>query len=167
MTPETELLEILEKHNSLITINCVHKVSLGETGNTAPTGRGRTHGGGNVLQGGGPSDITVWFGDVGTFGGNGKEDRRVTQRVPHKYHGETIVADRRREVGDDRGGSSAESDENAVDDDLYGKTTGNCGTVGGVTTDIRSVCRGEGIQGGWMQEGGLVAPRGDRDTTSG
>ena len=45
---------------------------LGQTGDTDPTGRGRTKGGGNVLQGGGSIYITVWFGDVGPFFGNGK-----------------------------------------------------------------------------------------------
>ena len=44
---------------------------MGETGGTALTGRGRTKGVGNVVQGGGSSDTTVWFGDVGTFGSNG------------------------------------------------------------------------------------------------
>ena len=47
------------------------KVVMGETGGTALTGRGRTKGVGNVVQGGGSSDTTVWFGDVGTFGSNG------------------------------------------------------------------------------------------------
>ena len=40
---------------------------MGETRDTTTMGRGRTKGGGNVLQGGVPSDITVWFGDMGTF----------------------------------------------------------------------------------------------------
>ena len=42
---------------------------------------------------------------------------------------------------------------------------GNRGTVGGVATDIRSVCRGEGL--GRTQDGGLVAPRGNGDATLG
>ena len=45
---------------------------MGETGDAAPTGRGRPQGGGNVLQGGGPCNNTVWSGDMGTFGGNGE-----------------------------------------------------------------------------------------------
>ena len=48
------------------------KVGLGETGDTAPTGRGRPQGGGNVLQGGGSSDTPVWVGDVGPFCSNGE-----------------------------------------------------------------------------------------------
>ena len=48
-----------------------------------------------------------------------------------------------------------------------GRRQGNHGTLGGITTDIQSVCRGEGLQGGRAQEGGLVAPRGDRETTLG
>ena len=47
------------------------KFVLGETRDTAPTGRGRPQGDGNVLQGSGTSDITVWFVDMGHFGGNG------------------------------------------------------------------------------------------------
>ena len=34
---------------------------MGETGETAPTGRGRTQGGVNVLQVSGPRNITIWF----------------------------------------------------------------------------------------------------------
>ena len=72
------------------------------------------------------------------------------------------VADIRRDVGYARGRSSAGSGGNTVGNDLYRDMAGNCGTVGGVTTDIRSVCRVEGLRGGWTQEGGLVDPRGDR-----
>ena len=43
----------------------------GDTGDTALTGRGMPQGGGNFLQGGGTSNTTVWFGDVGTFSVNG------------------------------------------------------------------------------------------------
>ena len=68
---------------------------------------------------------------------------------------------------DARGISSAVSGGNVVVDDLYRETGVNHGTVGGVATDIQSVRKGEGIRGGWTQEGGLVAPRGDRETTSG
>ena len=76
-----------------------------------------------------------------------------------QYHGEASVADRRRDVGDARGGSSAGSGGNAADDDLYRETAGNRGTVGDVTTNILSVYRGEGLRGGgrrrdawWCQE---------------
>ena len=48
------------------------KVGLGGTGDTAQTEMSRTQGGRNVLQGGGPIDITVWFRDVGSFCGNGE-----------------------------------------------------------------------------------------------
>ena len=104
---------------------------------------------------------------MGPFGGNGEEGRRVTYRVPQTYHGEASVGDRRRDVGDACGGSSARSVRNAVDDDLYREMTGNCGTVGGVMNDIRSVFRGERLRGGCTQDRGLVAPRGDRETASG
>ena len=43
---------------------------MGDTGDTDPTGRVRPQVGGNVVQGGGPRDITVWFVDVGPVGGN-------------------------------------------------------------------------------------------------
>ena len=52
------------------------KVGLGETGDTAPTGRGITQGVGIFLQGGGAGDYTVWVWDVGTFGNNGEEGGR-------------------------------------------------------------------------------------------
>ena len=73
---------------------------MGETGDTALTGRSTTQGGVNVLQGSGPSNITVWFEDVGPFGGNGEEVRRSTQRVPQKEHGEASEADARQDMGD-------------------------------------------------------------------
>ena len=44
-----------------------------------------------------------------------------------------------------RGGSSAGSGGKSVKYDLYRETAGNCGTVGGVTTGIQIVCRGEGL----------------------
>ena len=75
------------------------KVSLGETGDTAPTGRVRTQGGGNVLQGGGTRDISVWFGDLGPFGRNGEECRRGTHGIPQTDHGEASESDSRRDVG--------------------------------------------------------------------
>ena len=112
---------------------------------TDPTGRGRPQGGGNVLHVGDPSYATVWFRDVGTFGGNGEESIRVAHRVPQTDHWEASTVDKRRGVGDTRGGSSAGSGENAVGDDLYRETPGNRGTVGGVTANIQSVCRGEGV----------------------
>ena len=53
-----------------------------------------------MLQGGCPSDTTVWFGDLGPFDRNGEEGRKGIYRVPQKYHREVIVADRRQDVGD-------------------------------------------------------------------
>ena len=80
------------------------KVGLGETGETALTGRGRPQGGGNVLQSGGSSNITVWLGDVGPYGGNGEEGRRVTHRLPQIDHGEASALDGRGDMGDYWGG---------------------------------------------------------------
>ena len=113
----------------------VSKLGLGETGDTDLTVKVRPQGGGNVLQGGGPSNITVWFVDVGPFGNNIKEGRRVTHWLPLIDHGEARAADSRRDMGDARGGSSAESVSNAVGNDIYRETTGKRGTVSGVKTN--------------------------------
>ena len=69
-------------------------------------------------------------------------------------------------MGDAQGGSITGSGGNTVVNYIYRETTGNRGTVGGVTTDIRSVCRGKGLRWGRTQEGGLVTPRGGIETTS-
>ena len=143
------------------------KVGLGETGNTALTGRGRSQDCDNCLQGSSPINTTVCFGDVGPFGRNVEEVRRFTYRAPQTDHGEAIATYNRQDVGDAWGRISAESGRNAVGNDLYRETAGNCGTMGGVTTNIRSVYKGEGMRVGWKKEGGLVEPRGDREITSG
>ena len=44
---------------------------------------------------------------------------------------------------DYRGGSIIRSGRDEFENELYRETEGNRGTVGGVATDIRSVCRGE------------------------
>ena len=67
---------------------------------------------------------------------------------------------------DVRAGRSAGGRWNAVSDELYSETSGNCGMVGVVTTTIKSVCKGEGLRRRWAQEGDLVEPRGNRVTTS-
>ena len=87
--------------------------------------------------------------------------------IPHTDNEEARAVGRRRDIGDSRGGSSVRSSRNTVRDDLYSETTGKRGTVGGVTATIQSVCRGEGLQGGWTQEIGLMEPRGDKETTLG
>ena len=58
------------------------KVGLGGTGDTVPTRRGRPQGIGNVLQGGGSGDTTIWVRDVGNFGGNVEEGVRDAHWVP-------------------------------------------------------------------------------------
>ena len=65
-------------------------------------------------------------------------------------------------MGVARGGSSVGDGGNAVGNDLYRETSGNRGTVGGVTTTIRSVSQVEKLLRGQNQEGGLVVPRCDR-----
>ena len=119
------------------------------------------------MKGGGPSNITVWFRNFGHLRSNGEEGRSNTHRLPQIDHGKASAADRRRDVGDARGGDSEGSGGDAVGDDLYRKTAGNHGTVGGVTTNIKSVCRGEGLKGRWMQARGLVAQIGDIETALG
>ena len=113
-----------------------HKVGLGETGDTALTGRGRTQGVGNVLHGGGAGNPNVRVGDVGPFGGNRKEGGRDTHWVPSEYHEEVSAAGRIRDVGDARGGRSTVGIRNAVGDDLHRDTAGKRGTVGGATSPI-------------------------------
>ena len=68
------------------------KVGLGETGDTALTGKGRPHGGNNFLQGGGSRNPTVWVIDVGPFGVNGEKVRGDTHGFPATDHG-THVSD--------------------------------------------------------------------------
>ena len=135
------------------------KFGLGESGETDPAGRGRTQGVINFLQGGGPSNITVCFGDVGTFSGNGEEGRSGTHRLPQTDHGEVSAADRRRDVGDDWGGSSVGSVRNAVGDDLIGRRQANLAQWVALRS-IFEVCEGDkGYKGGgrkrenwWRQE---------------
>ena len=139
------------------------KVGLGDSRDTALTGRGIPQGGSNVLQGGGPGNTDVWFRDVGTFGGNGEESRRAAHRFTHTYHREVSAEDRRRYVGEAQDPSSAGRGRNSVNNDLYKETSGNHGTVGGVTNTTQSAGRGEGLRGGWLQEGGLVEPIENRE----
>ena len=70
------------------------------------------------------------------FGGNVEEVRRSTHRLPQTDHGEASAADRIWDVGDVWGRISARSVRNAVGNELYMDTAGNCGTVGGVMTNI-------------------------------
>ena len=69
--------------NGLLLAGCevehhARKVGLGETGDTALTGGGRSQGVGNFLQGGGAGNSTVWVGDVVPFDSNGEEGGRDT-----------------------------------------------------------------------------------------
>ena len=123
----------------------MRKVGLGETGGTTLKVRGRPQGGRNVLQGGGSSGPTVWIEHVGNFGSNVEEGGRDAHRVPHKYLREESLVGRIQYVGHTRFGRSARGSGNKVGNDLHREMTGNRGTVGGATTTIRSVCKGEGI----------------------
>ena len=67
---------------------------------TATTGRGRTQGVGNVLQGGDAGNSTVWVRDVGPFGGNGEEGGKDSHSVPLTDHGEGSAAVRGQDIGD-------------------------------------------------------------------
>ena len=69
-----------------------------------------------------------------------------SHRVPHTYHREASVSVRIRSVGDARGGSNAGSSRKEVRNDPNKDTAGNRGTVGGVTTNIPSMFKGERLQ---------------------
>ena len=109
---------------------------MGGTGGTASTGRDRTQGVGNFLQGGGTSGSTVWVGDVGPFSINGKEGREVTHRVPATDHGEYIKVIRIRDMGDAEGGRRTRGSRNPGGEGLHRETAGNHGAVGGATSLI-------------------------------
>ena len=79
---------------------------------------------------------------MGPLDGNREEVRRSTIRVLQTDHGEASAVDRRWDGGYTRGGSSAGSGGNSVGNDIYRDMVGNCGTVGGVTTNIKIVSRG-------------------------
>ena len=82
---------------------------------------------------------------MGPLSGNLEEGIRGTHRIPQTYQREARAADIRRDMGDSQGRSSAGSGGNAVGDDLYRDMAGNRGTVGGITTNIQSVFREEGL----------------------
>ena len=90
-----------------------------EAGNNDTMRRGGPQCVGNVLQGGGTSDITVWFGDLSPFSGNGEECRRRTRGFYQTDHVEASTADIRRYMGDARGRSSAGSSGNTVGNVIY------------------------------------------------
>ena len=117
------------------------KVGLGETGDTDLTVRGIPQGDGNFLQGSGPSDTNVWFGDVSTFGINVYEGRSNTHRVTQTDHGEASAVVSRRDMGYDRGRSIVGGGGNSAGNDLYREKSGNRATVGGVTITILIVCK--------------------------
>ena len=95
------------------------KFGLGQAGYNATTIRGGPQGVGNVLQGGVTSDITIWFRDLGPFGGNVKEGRRRTHIFSQTDHKETSAVDSRQDMGDAQVGSSAGSGGKIFGNDLY------------------------------------------------
>ena len=90
------------------------KVGLGETGDTAAAGGGRTQGVGNFLQGGGAGNSIVWVGDVVTFGVNDEEGRGHTHGVPGTDNREAREAIRRWDMGDAGGRRRTRGSGNAV-----------------------------------------------------
>ena len=76
------------------------KVGLGEARYTTMTRRGGSQGVGNILQGGGTINMTVWFAYLGPFGGNGEKGRRITHIFSHTDHGEASAVGSRRDMGD-------------------------------------------------------------------
>ena len=100
------------------------------------TGRSRTQGVRNFLQGGGAGNSTVWVRDMGPFEGNVEEGRRDTHGVPATDHGEASEVVKRRDMGDTGGGRRIKGSRNAVGKDLHIDTAGNCGSLGGATSLI-------------------------------
>ena len=95
------------------------KVRLGQAGYNDTTRRSVPQGIGNVLQDGVTSDITIWFRDLGPFGGNKKEGRRSTHIFSQTDHKEASAADSRWDMKDTQGGSSAVSGGNIFGNNLY------------------------------------------------
>ena len=112
------------------------KVGLGETGDTASAGGGRTQSVGNFLQGSGAANSIVSIGDVLPFGVNSKDGRGYIHRVPATDQGEVSEAVRRRDMGDAGGRKRTVISGNAVNEDLQRDTSGNRGAVGGATSLI-------------------------------
>ena len=77
----------------------MRKVGLGEAGDTTKTRRGKHQGVRNVLQGGGTSNITLWFGVLGPFGGNVEEGRRSTHIFSQADHGEARASESGKDMG--------------------------------------------------------------------
>ena len=131
------------------------------------TGGSRTQGVRNFLNGGGAGNYIVWVGDVGHLGVNGEEGRGGTHGVPATDNGEASEAIRRRYMGDAGGGRRTRGSGNPVGKDLHKRTAGNRGAVGGATFLILGMYKGDRLRRRWVQEGGVIAPRGNRETTLG
>ena len=71
-----------------------------------------------------------------TFGANGEEGRGYTHKFSSTDHRGASVTDSRQYMGDARGGSIAVIGVNAFGNDLHRETTGNRGTVGGVSINL-------------------------------
>ena len=53
-----------------------------------------------IIHGVSPNNITLWFGDLGPFGGNVEEGRRGTYGLPQIDHKEASAAYSRQDMGD-------------------------------------------------------------------
>ena len=83
------------------------------------------------------------------------------------YHREEIKAIRRWSMGNAGGGRRKRISGKPVGEDINRKTSGNQGAVGGATSLIWRVCKGNKAQSRGAKEEGMVEPRGDRKKTSG
>ena len=122
----------MDKHHS-------RKLGIGETRDPASTGRERTHGVGNFLQGGGAGNSIELVRDMGPFGVNGKAGRGDTHTVPATDHREARDSIREQYMGDTGGGRRTRGSGNTVSKDLHRETAGNRGVVGGATYIILCV----------------------------
>ena len=93
----------------------IHARSVwGRLGTLLQQERERTHSIGKFIQGVVAGDSIAWFGIVGHFGINGKEDRGDAHRVPANDHGEESEVIRRWDTGDARGRRHTRGSGNSV-----------------------------------------------------
>ena len=99
---------------------------------------------------------------MGPFEGNVEEGRRDTHGVPATDHGEVSEVVSKQDMGDAGGGKCRRVSGNEVVKGLHREMAGNHGAVGGATFLILGVHMGDRVRRRRAQEGGVVAPRGDR-----
>ena len=101
---------------------------------------------------------------MGTIGGDGEDGGGDAHQVSGKNHREVGVAEDIWDTGYSQYGSISGSGRKPVGNDLHQKTTGDCGTLGGVAVNFRGMRRGYGLWGKREQEGQMVEIRGGGGT---